>query len=199
MAYFPWDIEIPNGKAALWFLGQAGYYMRSGGRSVIIDPYLSDCVGKVNPPFARVYPPPVNPAEIKADIFIATHDHLDHLDPETVGGYSFKETTAFVAPRFAANKLADLGVPRKNINVVDCGDTLEIKGICIKGVFALPTGADVLDTAGYLLTFENGKSIYHTSDTAYCDLLIESCPRADVLLPCINGKTFRKRLSLRKP
>ena len=49
-------------------------------------------------------------------------------------------------------------------------------------------GADVLGTTGYKITFVNGKSVYHTSDTAFCDLLLKACPKADVLLTCINGK-----------
>ena len=182
----PW--EENNNQSALWFLGQAGYIIKSDGVTIIIDPYLSDCVSKVAPLFARTYPVPVDPGRIKADIFIVTHDHLDHLDPDTITSYAYKSSTVFVSPRHAAKKLKTLGIPPENIVIVDHGDTAEIKGISIKGVFALATGPDVVDTTGYAITFSNGKSVYHTSDTAYCDLLLKACPKADVLLPCINGK-----------
>jgi L-ascorbate 6-phosphate lactonase len=185
---FPWDEELPEGKAALWWLGQAGYYLKSGGYSILIDPYLSDSAGKSHPLFTRSYPPPVNAAEIKADVYIVTHDHLDHLDPETVTAYPHRNTTAFAAPRFAAKKLVQLGIPPKQITVVDQGCSAEVSNVRIDGIFALPTSANVLDTSGYLITFANGKSVYHTSDTAFCGLLLESCPKADVLLSCINGK-----------
>ncbi|MCL2819207.1 MAG: MBL fold metallo-hydrolase [Oscillospiraceae bacterium] len=183
-----YDKTVPSDKVALWFLGQAGYYIKSGDCSILIDPYLSDCVSKVNPLFLRRYPVPVDPAVVKADIFIVTHDHLDHLDPETIEVYSHKDSTIFVGPRFAAKKLAELGIPDGNIQVVDSGETLDFSGVRIEGVFALPTGSDVLDTTGYLLTFANGKTVYHTSDTEFCDLLLKACPNADVLLTCINGK-----------
>jgi len=184
----PWNNHIPQDKAALWFLGQAGYYLKSGDTTVIIDPYLSDCVGKVAPDFARAYPVPVPPGEIKADIFIVTHDHLDHLDPETIAAYAHKETTAFVSPRHAAKHLLKLGIPQENVTVIDHGDTATLRGVCIEGVFALATSPDAIDTTGYKLTFEGGKSVVHTSDTAYCDLLLQAYPKADVLLTCINGK-----------
>jgi len=187
-ANFPWDAGVPGGKAALWRIGQAGHVIHSGGCTVIIDPYLSDRCGTNNPLFSRIIPVPVDPAAVKADVFMVTHDHADHLDPETVGAYRYKEVTTFVAPRRAAKKLKALGIPAGNVRVVDQGDTLELPGLAIKGVFALPTDPGVLDTTGYLLTFENGRSVYHTSDTAYCDLLLKACPRAEVLLPCINGK-----------
>ena len=187
MNKFPWNEPIQKDLAALWWLGQAGYYMKSGDCTVIIDPYLSDSVGKAAPLFALAYPTPVCPTEIKADIFIVTHDHTDHLDPETIGPYAHKDTTTFVSPRHAAKHLVKLGIPQSRITVVDHGDTAQLPGAQIDGIFALATGPDVLDTAGYKITFENGKSVYHTSDTAYCDLLIKACPKVDVLLTCING------------
>jgi len=185
-----WDgVKLNEGEAALWFLGQAGYFMKSGGVTLMIDPYLSDGAGNsTDNKFGRTYPVPVEPSEIAADIFIATHDHSDHLDPVTLAAYRHTDSTIFVSPRNAAKKLAKLGVPEKNIVVIDHGDEKTIKGIKIEGVFVLATSADVLDTCGYKITFANGKSVCHTSDSAYCKLLLEACPYADVLLTCINGK-----------
>jgi len=183
-----YDIDLPDKSAALWFFGQAGYYLKAQGHGILIDPYLSDSVGRSDVRFARQYPSPVQAGDIKADIYIVTHDHLDHLDPETIAQYRYKDSTQFVAPRFAAKKLAVLGVPKGNIHICDSGDSIELDGVIIKGVFALGTSPDVLDTTGYLISFPNGKSVYHSSDTAYCRLLLEACPHADVLLVCINGK-----------
>lgn len=184
----PWDKESPQGKTALWFLGQSGFLLAGGCRRVVIDPYLSDSVGKLDPLFSRAYPVPVNPAELLADIFIVTHNHLDHLDPETVEAYPAKKDTWFVAPRMAAERLISLSVPREKIIVVDYGGRVEIDDITIEGVFALATGSDVLDTTGYKITMPGGQSVCHTSDTSFCDLLLEAYPKTDVLLPCINGK-----------
>ena len=184
---FPWEQPVPDTSAALWFLGQAGYYLKGCGQTILIDPYLTDSVGKSAPLFARAYPAPVDPAQVKADIFIVTHDHTDHLDPETIAAYSHKDNTMFVAPRHAAKKLATLGI--KNITVIDHGDTADINGIKITGVFALSTDPGTIDTCGYLITFPNGKTAYHTADTAYCQLLLDAAPSGiDVLLTCINGK-----------
>jgi L-ascorbate 6-phosphate lactonase len=81
-----------------------------------------------------------------------------------------------------------LDIPEKNIRVIDHGDSMDFDGVNIRGVFALGTAPNVLDTTGYAITFANGQSVYHTSDTAFCDLLLAACPTVDVLLPCINGK-----------
>ena len=182
------DLKLSASQAALRFLGQAGFLARAGDTTVVIDPYLTDSVGAVSPAFARRTPPPLAPEELRADIFIITHDHGDHLDPWTLAGYQHKETTTFIAPRFAARKLAEIGLPPGQIVKVDVGESAEVRGVKITGVFALPTGADALDTAGYLVEFPNGRSFYHASDTAPCDLLLQAAPRAEVLLVPINGK-----------
>jgi L-ascorbate 6-phosphate lactonase len=172
----------------MWFLGQAGYYLKSGNVSIVIDPYLSDSAASIDPALTRMHPIPVRPSELYSDIFIVTHSHSDHLDPETIIQYRYKDKTKFAAPRFAAKKLVELGVPKENVCVVGVGENTELSGVYIEGIFALPTGADVLDTTGYLISFPNGKSIYHTSDTGFCGLLLQAAPKVDALLTCINGK-----------
>jgi len=181
-------VRLGKAQACLWFLGQAGYVARSSGVTLVVDPYLSDSVGKASPDFSRAFPVPLAPEDLEVDVFVVTHDHLDHLDPETVGAYRHKKDTLFVAPRLAAKKLASLGVPKRNIRRIDSGENRRVRGVTISGVYAVPTSADAVDTTGYRLEFENGRSVYHSSDTAFSDVLICAAPRAEVLLVCINGK-----------
>ena len=183
--------QLPLGdqQAALWFLGQAGYIIRSAGVTVAIDPYLSDSAAASAPEFSRLLPVPIEPEKLRVDLWIVTHDHLDHLDPETIRRYPHSDRTQFVAPRLAARKLESIGVPRAQIQILHAGEEWSGPQLTVRGVFALPTGADVLDTTGYLLTFANGRSVYHSSDTAFTPLLLEAAPRAiEVLLVPINGK-----------
>ena len=178
----------PN-QAAIWFLGQAGYVIRSAGVTVAIDPYLSNSAAATAPEFGRLLPVPIEPENLRVDLWIITHDHLDHLDPETIRRYPQQSQTQFVAPRLAARKLQELGVPRGQIQRLDSGEDWVWRDLAVRGVFALPTGADVLDTTGYRLTFANGRSVYHTSDTAFTPLLSQAAPKqVDVLLVPINGK-----------
>jgi L-ascorbate 6-phosphate lactonase len=182
------DLKLKNNQAALWFLGQAGYIMRADGATVVIDPYLSDSVAKVTPDFARAIPVPLKPSELQADIYIVTHDHLDHLDPETIRGYRHKNDTVFVAPRLACEKLLSLGISGANIRRIDSGETDIFYGVKITGIHAIPTDNTVIDTTGYKIEFKNGRSVYHSSDTSYSETLLSSIPRAEVFLLCINGK-----------
>ena len=181
-------LELGEDQAGLWPLGQAGFLIRQGELTVAIDPYLSDSAARAAPAFSRALPVPIEPEDLQVDVFLVTHDHLDHLDPETVDRYRHKESTRFIAPRLACRKLESLGVPPGNIVRVDAGEQAAVCGIEVQGVYAVPTGPDVLDTCGYRLELSGGKTVYHTADTAWSELLERAAPKAQVLLVCINGK-----------
>ena len=181
-------LSLADGEAALWFLGQAGCLIRASAVTVAIDPYLTDSIGAEDSRFSRPYPPPVEPEQLNADIFIVTHSHMDHLDPETIGRYARTATTDFVAPHLTAANLAALGVPTDRIHRLDVGERMLLRDVEIRGVYALATEIDALDTTGYLVTFANGRSVYHSTDTALSPLLLEAAPYAEVLLVAINGE-----------
>ena len=181
-------LVLKSDEAALWTLGQAGCLVRSAGVTVAIDPYLSDSVAKNAPDCTRLLPVPIRPEALRVDLFVVTHDHLDHLDPETVGPYRHKDRTLFVAPRLACVKLAALGVPARNIRRLDVCESATVCGVTVRGMVALPTEKAVEDTTGYRLEFPNGRSLYHSSDTGFSEDLLRQAVFAEVLLVCINGK-----------
>ena len=69
------------------YLGQAGLLFEKDGFSIMIDPYLSDSVEKINPKNYRRVPVDESVFGIKPDVMIFTHNHLDHYDPETVSHF----------------------------------------------------------------------------------------------------------------
>ncbi len=66
------------------WLGQAGLLFENNGFKVMIDPYFSNSVALINPANYRRIPVDEKFFEIKPDVMIFTHNHLDHYDPETV-------------------------------------------------------------------------------------------------------------------
>lgn len=75
----------------IW-LGQAGLLIETNGHKILVDPYLSDSVKKINPKNYRRVGVDCDFYKICPDMIILTHDHLDHTDPETLeiflGDYS---------------------------------------------------------------------------------------------------------------
>lgn len=182
------NTSLASNQAALWFLGQSGFIIKSCNRTVVIDPYLSNSVAEVSPRLTRLYPPPLLPSELKADVYIVTHDHLDHLDPKTLAGYQYRDTTTFVAPRLASEKLRSLGIPSARIVTIDSGQTRTVLDIAISGIYAIGNDPASIDTAGYHLMFANGRSVYHSADTDFSDLLLRCVKPAEMAMVCINGQ-----------
>lgn len=69
------------------WLGQAGLLFETENIKLMVDPYLSDSVSKINPQNYRRVPVDENFFNVEPDVIILTHDHLDHTDPETLCHY----------------------------------------------------------------------------------------------------------------
>lgn len=67
----------------IW-LGQAGLLFDFDGIKVMVDPYLSDSVAEAIPANTRRVPVNESYFDVKPDVLILTHDHLDHTDPATL-------------------------------------------------------------------------------------------------------------------
>ena len=92
------------------FLGQSGYILKSGNTEIVIDPYLSDSVEKINPKNYRRVPVDESFFKIKPDVMIFTHNHLDHYDPETVVHFIDENSNVTVlAPKSVWDEVRRIG------------------------------------------------------------------------------------------
>ena len=66
------------------WLGQAGLLFEKDGFTIMVDPYFSDSVAKINPDHYRRVPVDQRFFAVKPHVMIFTHNHLDHYDPQTV-------------------------------------------------------------------------------------------------------------------
>jgi L-ascorbate 6-phosphate lactonase len=101
------DPELP-GITVRW-LGQSGVVVRSRETTVVIDPYLTDSVGKeFGPALHRLVPVPVLPrALVPVTAVVVTHEHLDHFDPDTLAPMAAANPScAFYCPRWLCERLS---------------------------------------------------------------------------------------------
>ena len=161
------------------FLGQSGYIVNSGDTTVIIDPYLSDSVNRVagRP---RTLPVPLDPRDIQCDAVICTHNHLDHLDPDTVVGID--DGQFFLTTEEGLSVLSEMG--KNNAKALKEGERITIGQMEITAVFADHT----VEAFGVILQAE-GKTLYFSGDTLYNEKLFEISRFApDYTFICINGR-----------
>ena len=164
------------------WLGQNGYMLCDDKTSICIDPYLSDSVFK-NSGKARLVEPPIKPCELECDVMICTHNHLDHVDPDTISVMKSRDTTLFLAPCDCEEKMRSLGVV--NYRKFDEGDKLSVGDFELEAVFADHTSKSAIGA----VVKHSGLTLLFTGDTFYNERLrAYSRFDVDLLFICINGK-----------
>ena len=181
---------------AFWYLGQMGYIFK-GDVTVYMDVMLNDHLA-ANGNSARWYQPPFPPEKVRTDYVFCTHNHVDHLAPETLQGIAAHDPdTRFVLPAGCASVLEDLGIAPDRILPVNAGQTLELPGVRISAVAtahpvyqADEQGRDL--SLAFLLEM-NGVRVLHPGDTYLTGQLIRelsALPAPDLFFPPINGQDY---------
>ena len=166
------------------WLGQAGLLFETNGIKIISDPYLSDSVEKVNPKNWRRIPVKEELFQEETDIIVITHNHLDHLDPETLERFLDTDRTLTVlAPYDAWQEIRKFG---KNHNYVmfNRGTVWTQSGITFMAVRAEHSD---LTAIGFVMD-DGNKKIYVTGDTLYNKEIFTDLPQdIDAVFLPING------------
>ncbi len=185
----------PN-SVTLWWLGQSGFILKSpAGKMAVLDPYLSNSCKAIGEQhgfdFDRRFPPPLPARELAGmDLYILTHSHQDHLDPETLAAYRENGGRGpYLAPPETVEKLHTLGVPAAEIAMVWPNKSVTLDDLTVRATFAIPLGGDDLTHVGYLCFVKDGPTVYFTGDTGYHDLLADAVAahKPDILVTVING------------
>ncbi len=166
------------------YLGQAGLLFEQGDDCIMIDPYLSNSVAKINPKNDRRVPVDPRFFEKKPTILVFTHNHLDHYDPETVAHFLSQETKVTVlAPRSVWQEVRKIGGDN-NFVQFDCGTSWTEGNIRFTATAAAHSDPDAIG-----VIINNGKkTFYATGDTLYHEKIFNTLPpKVDVLFLPING------------
>lgn len=187
------EFRVPENAIAVWFLGQNGFILKDATSPLIgIDLYLTNSCADLNTqsPFRldRQLPIFVEPEDLDVDVFLTTHSHQDHADPETIRRLNKTRRIPFIGPFDSVRVYEECGVPEQSIHLIHPGESLCFGTTSIEATFAVPTDATDLNHTGALIRFGSGITFLNSGDTAWADRLPELLPRdIDVCTICING------------
>lgn len=164
------------------WIGQGGYLFKLGEKTLCIDPYLSNSMAN-DGKYERLVPIDIRPQELKTDMIICTHDHIDHLDEATISKTNINDIL-YGGPDSCIQHYRRIGIPDDNLIPINRGQTYKLGKARIHGVFAHHTE----DSIGVVVEYE-GVCIYLVGDSLYHEKLLEvSELNPDILICCINGK-----------
>lgn len=186
------------------YLGQNGFRILVDGVVLYFDLYLSNCVYELTGTGTRNYYPPASSESITdADYYFISHEHLDHLDPQTVKRVSTASPHAvFICPLPHIHILMELGIPEnriigaegyKEITIGSEADYINIFPIPEKHEeYNLINGSH--GTLGYVVK-TSSLQFYHAGDALADKKLAEDLKaygKMDIMFVPINGHDWRR-------
>jgi L-ascorbate 6-phosphate lactonase len=188
---------IRDGQVGILWLGQSGFVLRFPTARVLIDAFLS-------PHRDRLVASPFSPREAKGfDVIACTHEHIDHLDLESLPALADSSPDArIVVPEPCVEMVVSDGIAAARVDGLQPGAPIEVSGITVHAIPACH-GVHAADAYNFGGELSGGKirylgyviqggavSVYHAGDT----LLYDDLPRqlrqlaVDVALLPINGR-----------
>ena len=184
-----------TGNVSLKWLGQMGFLIEADNIRLCIDYFAS-------PDNLRQTPVPISAGELKdVDVFLGTHDHLDHIDHEAWKIWAKTNPDAkFVFPAAHMDKIVADGVDVHNAVGLNDGESVKIGDLTIHAIAAAHEFLDQDPITGfypylqYIIEIGDVK-IHHAGDTVrYEGMLskIQSYGSIDVQILPINGRDAKR-------
>ncbi len=146
------------------WLTQAGLLFENDNVRILVDPYLSNSVAKIEPEHQRRIPVEEKFFKVSPDIIIITHAHADHLDTETLERYlnGGAKPITVMAPYNAYLEVSKFGGPH-NYVMLNPRSVWSEKGVT---VYAVKAEHSDPTAAGYIID-DGNKTYYISGDTLY--------------------------------
>ena len=183
--------KVSDGSAVLWWLGQMGLLVKMGETVLCIDYFASGLP-------ERQVPPPVPMEEVNGvDIFLGTHNHIDHIDhPAWKTWASVCPDAKFVFPVLHQKEILADGIAADRCVGMNDGDCIRIGGITIHAIAASHEFLDPDPVSGLYPCLQyviegNGVRVYHAGDTVRYEGMLPKLKHfglIDAALLPINGR-----------
>jgi L-ascorbate 6-phosphate lactonase len=166
---------VEQGALRIWWIGQEGFVLKSAALVIYIDPYLSTYAERLTrgrpDEHVRIKPAPMQPEDVNhADVVFCTHDHADHIDPDSIPVIADRSSRAqFVVPESARETMLGFGIAEGRIHTMKGDDDLSLRQIDVHAIPAKHEDFDEHPEKGYpYLSYVmgiDGINIFHAGDT----------------------------------
>lgn len=164
-------------------LGQAGLWFDTGDVKILVDPYFTDSAFDISG-VHRKKECPLWVWDLKPDMLLITHDHIDHYDPETFSHFVNEGTAVTVlSPRSVWKKIRLHG-EKNNFVLVSPGVQWTQGEVCVKTLSAVHSDPFAV---GFALC-AGGKTVIISGDTLFSARLDYPFESADYAFLPINGR-----------
>ena len=197
------NTRISDEQIAIFYLGQESILIKSKGRYLLFDGYLSDYVDRnccsELVKWVRRYPAPIAPAELDfIDLVFCSHGHYDHADPDTLSAIArVNKKAKYIVPAPIADDVASYGVPKDSIVKAYADRAIDLDGMTILPVPAAHEELEVNERGEYsALGYKvdlGGTVIFHAGDCCVYDGLSQRLGKVDIMCLPVNGRSYYKR------
>ncbi|MBQ9062227.1 MAG: MBL fold metallo-hydrolase [Eubacterium sp.] len=189
------NTETPSGTAAMWWLGQMGLLVKIGDVVLCIDYYAA-------PSPKRQILPPVPVTEMQfVDLFLGTHDHIDHIDhPSWKIWADTCPDAQFIIPELHRQTLLDEGFDNSRLTGLNEGLSFTYNGVTVHAIaaaheFLNQDAATGLYPCLQYIIEGNGIRLYHAGDTLRYDGMrakLQAFGHIDAAILPINGRDAKR-------
>jgi L-ascorbate metabolism protein UlaG (beta-lactamase superfamily) len=156
---------------AFWWVGNAGWLIKSGGLLIGVDLDLETA--------EKVEAPPITASELAPllDVAFATHHHGDHCNVPTIRTLARGGESTFVLPRPCLERVQELQIPPSRILVPEPGHPFVVEGLRVEPTHAIHGNQDftvltrepdfiesITHNCGYVFSI-GGRRVFHPGDS----------------------------------
>jgi len=197
------EIRSHEAGLAVWWVGNAGWLIKSGGLLIATDLDLETA--------EKIQPPPITAADLagELDAVLITHQHGDHCNLPTLRTLAHESRCMFVLPRTCLEPVAELEIPPARVVVAEPHHPFDLLGTRVEPIHAthgdrdftvLTHEAGFLDglryNCGYVLTI-GGTRLLQPGDSLLTEEHL-ALPDIDVLFvsPTVHNTHIDRSLIL---
>jgi L-ascorbate 6-phosphate lactonase len=163
-ASFLRDLEASSVQAEieLWWLGAASFAFKTSTTLIWIDPYFGP---SPNERAVRMIASPLDPRDIRrADAVLASHDHADHCEPETLRAITENTAARLLGSGSAVHRMRAAGLQPQRCEVVVPGDVHTVGDVTLTTLACL----DPKEPGSVAFILEaNGCCVFFGADGVY--------------------------------